>query len=157
MERRNKEKLKVVLGVSIFIVVLSFLIYWAGIMGPKKEVILKKEIREDEFTSTNVVTFGVFYKWDGIEQEGPWWIIFTDNGKWKVAKNQDFDVTKSSKENRAVAVDFNSKWISDYQFEPQNTRYQLILVALGLQPSYDEEKKVFYEIFQEIKRYEGQN
>lgn len=102
--------------------------------------------------------FSVYYKWDRIEQQGPWWIVFKDNDEWKVLKNQDVDVTKSPKENREVAVKFTSKWISNYQFEPQATRYQIILKWMGLQPSYDEEKKVFYEIFHEIKKYEaGQN
>lgn len=141
-----KDKLKIIIGVLIGIVVLSFLIYWAGITAPKKEVVLEEEMVKDNITNEAVTIYGVYYKWDGVKQQVPWWIIFKEKGEWKVLGTKYLDLTKSPEENRKDAIKFNFEWISLYKFEPQSTRYQAILLLVGFQPFYEDEKTVFSEV-----------
>lgn len=152
MRRRPKT-----LVVGCIAVILVFaLIYWLGIAAPRKEVLFKTEMVESVDSGEISPSYGVFYKWDGIEQKDPWWILLKINGEWKVARLKDV-VTKKSKEDAQKSfVKFDTKWINGYGFSPQSTRYQLMLLLLGAQPSYGNEKTIFYAILDRIKEYEKQ-
>lgn len=146
-----KNKLKTLIGVLIGVIVLLVLIYWAGIVAPRKEVVLKKEMVEDIVTHEILLLYKVYYKWDGVEQQYPRWLIFNKESEWKVLEFKDINLAISSEENRKFAVKFDSGWFMNYKFSPQPTRYQTILSILGFQPIYDEEKGVFFDILHQIK------
>jgi hypothetical protein len=146
MDMKMRGNLRIIVGVSIGISILLFLIYWAGLASPKKEMVLKKELNEDMVTGEVLTLYEVFYKWDGVEQQVPWWIMYQNHGEWMVLEFKNFDPDKGPEENRKHAVKFDLGWIEYYKFLPQSTRYQMVLKMLGFQPTYDEEKKVFFEI-----------
>lgn len=145
----NSKSKKLVIVISV-IVIIGFSVYWAGITSPKKEVILKKKMIEDIYTHEIIPSYQVYYKWDGKEQTEPWWIIiktYKTHGKWKVIEFKDLQRAKSAED----FPEFDSKWISDYKFSPQPTRYQTILLLLTAQPTFQEEQEVFFKILDEIK------
>lgn len=141
-------KLKALIGVSIGVPVLSFLIYWSGITAPRKEVILEKEMVEDIDTNEVLPLYKVYYRWDRAVKKDLWWMIFKKKGKWKVIEVKRI---KSIEEAMKLSVKFNNSWIDNYKFIPHPTRYQRILLILGFQPTYKDEKKVFSEILHQIK------
>jgi len=143
-----KGKLKALIGVSIGVPVLSFLIYWAGIAAPKKEVILQKEMVKDIDTNEVLPLYKVYYRWDRAEKKDIWWMIYKKKGQWKVIGVKEGN---SIEEAVKLAVKFDDSWIDNYKFIPHPTRYQLILAILGFQPTYNDEKKVFFEILHQIK------
>lgn len=156
-------KFKKLIILFCIIVVTGFLIYWAGITAPKKEVILKKQLVEDIYTKEVLPWYEVYYKWNGKEQGDPYWMIFKTHktgGEWKVVEVKDLYKIKNMEESPKleeilkIAVKFDSKWINEYRFSPQLTRYQKILLLLTAQPTFSEEKDIFYKILDEIKEIE---
>ena len=69
-------------------VVVGFLIWWAGIDAPKKEISIERQF--GRITTTNEVLlfcYLLYYKWNGRVQESPWWIILKSSklgGEWRV-------------------------------------------------------------------------
>lgn len=145
--------LKTLIVVSIIIIIVLFLIYWAGISAPRKEVILKTKIVESLYSHEVSTSYGVYYKWNGVEQQEPWWVIVKTKGEWMVVHLKDV-ADNNFEEIQRYTVKFDIKWINDYKFSPQPTRYQAILLLLGSQPLYSEEKKVFYNVLDQIKEFE---
>lgn len=138
----------------VIIVLIVFLVYWAGITSPNKEVILKKEWSENIYTHEIRPIYEVYYKWDGKEQKNPWWMIIKvvkPHGEWKVIELKDTDRIKSLEDIHKYSAKFDYEWIDNYKFTPQATRYQMILLLLTFQPTFYEEKKIFYKILDEIK------
>lgn len=146
-----KVKLKVVIAVSIVVPLLLFLVYWAGIAAPKKEVILEKEMVEDIETNEVLPLYKVYYKWDRAQEKDLWWMVFKKKGEWKVIGVRSGN---SIEEAVKLQTKFDDSWINNYNFMPHQTRYQLILAILGFQPTYNDEKEVFFEILHQIKELE---
>jgi hypothetical protein len=99
-------------------------------------------------------SYGVFYKWNGVEQQDPWWIVLKIDGEWKVARLKDVSTKTGKEEAQRSFVRFDTKWVSQYGFSPQPTRYETMLLLLGGQPIYQAETTVFYAILDQIKEYE---
>lgn len=148
----RRPKTLVVCGIAIFLV--SALVYWLGIAAPRKEVLFKPKMFEWIKTGEVSPSYCVFYKWNGIEQKAPWWIVLKINGEWKVAQRKDIVTDKGTEEAKRSFVRFDTKWINEYEFSPQATRYQTFLLLLGAQPLYLDEQTVFYAILDQIKEYE---
>jgi len=143
-------KFKKPITLSIMIVVTGFLIYWAGFTSPKKEVI-KKEMVQDVLTQEVLPYYSIFYKWDGKQQMNAWWIIFKKYNEWKVVEFKDINRSTSAEDLLKFAVKFDYKWIDNYAFSAQPSRYQTILIISGFQPTFADEKHVFLKILNEIK------
>jgi hypothetical protein len=131
-------------------------IYWLGIAAPRKEVLFKTEMVKSIDTGEVYPSYNVFYKWNGIEQQYPWWILLKLNGEWKVARLKDLITNKDKEEAQRSFVRFDIKWINEYRFSPQSTRYETMLLLLGAQPMYEDEQAVFYAILDQIRKYEKQ-
>jgi hypothetical protein len=101
-------------------------------------------------------SYGIFYKWNGVEQQDPWWIVLKINGEWKVARLKDVINKMTKEEAQGLFLRFDIQWVKQYGFSPQPTRYQTMLLLLGGQPLYEDEKTVFYAILDRIKEYEKQ-
>ena len=147
MTKSKKLSLLSVIGVVVF------LTYWGGVSAPEKEVILKRQLMEDIYTKQVLTSYDIYYKWDGKEEEEPHWTILKTTrtgGVWKVIQYEDLRGVNNTEEILKYAVNFDSKWVNEYKFSPQSTRYQMILLLLTGQPLYSEEKKIFYEILNEI-------
>ncbi len=128
---------------------LASLVYWVGIAAPKKEVILKRDPHIDDSTQEIVTIYAIYYRWDGIEEKEPWWVVFKKYGEWKVLALNDVN---DAKEAFNYVVDFNSSWVDNYRFSPQSSRYQSLLMTLDFQPTFSDEKSVFFEILREIEK-----
>ena len=132
----------------------GFLIWWAGIGAPKKELIIKKESGKDNYTQQIISFYMVYYKWDGKIQEAPWWLILKSSktgSEWKVVQVKDIPATTGAEETPKHVIRFDSKWVNEYKFSPQPSRYQTILLLLGAQPPFSKEKDAFYQILSEIE------
>lgn len=145
---------KAFLLISIAIIVISALVYWLGIAAPRKVVLFKTKTVESVGTGEVFPLYGVFYKWNGVEQQEPWWIVFKINGEWKIARLKDVITGKSKEESQRSFVRFDSKWVSQNQFSAQPTRYQTMLLLLGFRPLYEDEIVVFSSILDQIRQYE---
>lgn len=145
---------KTLVASCVAVILVSALVYWLGIAAPRKEVLFKTKMVESVDTGEVYPSYDVFYKWNGIEQQDPWWIVLKLNGEWKVARLKDVVSKKNKEEAQGSFVKFDIKWINEYRFSPQPTRYQMMLLLLGTQPLYEDEKMVFYAILDRIKGYE---
>lgn len=94
-------------------VVLIPLVYWIGISAPKKEVVFKREMVQDDLTKEVLPIYAAHYKWDGVEQQVPHWMIFKKYGDWKV-----LELKKVSKPDEAInqSVESNAEWIDKVWF-----------------------------------------
>lgn len=127
---------------------LAFLVYWAGVAAPTKEVISKKQMRVDDGTQEIVPIYSVYCKWNGKEQEDPQWVVFKKYGKWRVL---DLSEVKDIEAAFNQAADFNGSWVYDYGFSPQPSRYQSLMMMVGFQPTFTDETHVFNSILEEWK------
>lgn len=75
-------------------------------------------------------------------------MIFKKYGNWKV-----LELKKVSKPDEAInqSVEFNAEWIENYGFSPQRSRYESLLMILGFQPTFSDEKRVFHRILHEVE------
>jgi hypothetical protein len=103
---------------------------------------------EEDATGEIVPVYSVHYKWNGIEQQDPQWIIFKKQRVWKVL---ELNKIINLKEALNHTVDFNASWVEKYGFSPQLSRYESLTATLGFQPTFSEEKAVFYQILHEIE------
>ena len=147
---------KAVIALSL-ILAGGFLIWWAGISAPKKELVIKKRLGEDIYTTQIIPLYEVYYKWDGKVQEDPWWVILKTSkagAEWKVVQLKDIHATTDPEEILKHVMRFDSKWVNGYQFSAQPSRYQIILLLLSIQPLFSEEKDIFYNILDEVEEFE---
>ena len=138
-------------------VVAGFVIWWAGISAPKKEIIIKKALDEDISTGGIRPSYSLYYKWDRKVQTHPWWMIVKTSkteGEWKVIQLKDVRTLNNPEEILKYAVRFDSKWVEGYRFSAQPSRYQMLLLLLAAQPLFSEEKEAFYQVLNEIGKNE---
>lgn len=140
--------------VILFGLILSIGIsfYWVGIGSPKKEMIFEKQLVRDIANNKIVPLYYVYYEWDGIRQDEPWWMIFKKHGEWLVVEYKDMNSTTNDKDILRCSTKFGHNWIWDYGFSAQPTRYQTILLALGFQPTFSDEKDIFLHILSDINQ-----
>lgn len=146
-----------VIALSLIVVVGGFLIWWAGISAPRKELVIKKELLKDIYTKQIIPSYDLYYKWDGKVQGAPWWGILKTSktgGEWKVFQLKDLHSLTDAKEVLKHGMRFDLNWVDEYKFFAQPSRYQIILLLLGAQPLYAEERHAFYTILDEIKELE---
>lgn len=147
---------KAVIALSL-IVAGGFLIWWAGISAPKKELVIKKRLGEDIYTTQIIPLYEVYYKWDGKVQDDPWWVILKTSktgAEWKVVQLKDMRTTTEAEEILKHAMRFDSRWVNGYKLSTQPSRYQTILLFLSIQPLFSEERDVFYQLLNEIEELE---
>jgi len=140
--------------VTIIVLIFTFLIYWAGISAPKKKVAVEIEYIEYESSLEISPLYKVYYEWNGVRQPDPWWMILKKDGVWRVIELRDLvkAQNKGITDFQKFSTKFDFKWVRKYKFKPQPTRYETILLLLGAQSIYSEEKNAFMEI---IKKEES--
>jgi len=137
------------------IALAGFLTWWAGIDAPKKEVFIKRQLVEDIYTKEVLPWYDIYYKWNGRVQENPSWMIFKTSksgAEWKVIDSKEIRSLDDPEELLKHSQKFDSKWINEYKFSAQPSRYQMILLLLTAQPLFSEEKDAFYEVLKEIEQ-----
>lgn len=166
-------KFKKSIILSIVIIVIGFLIYWAGLTSPKKEVVSKKEMVQDVDTKEVLPLYSIYYKWDGKQQKNASWMIFKKYDVWRVIELKNINTARTREDILKFAVRFDYKWIDSYGFSAQPSRYQIILMILGaqptlssaqpsryqtilmilgVQPTFSDEQRIFFEIINDIKK-----
>ena len=143
----KNSKLVVLSGFILGLVVLSC---WVFVGSPKKEIVFIKMFGKYDKTGETGFAYEVFYEWNGVKQEVPWWFIFEKDGKWLVVETKDISIPTDKNVFR-YAEKFDHTWIWDYGFTPQPTRYQTMLMMVGLQPTFSDEKDIFIDILSDIE------
>lgn len=145
-EWRSIMKFKLIVAVVIVIVALGG--YWI-VKGPKKEVSKKIQWSLDDETKKKVPIFLLHYKWNGIEESDPTWMIFPKEGKWWIVDLRNLDHTYSKaesdikKEVKKYRQELTSPWIEKCGFEPKASRYEAVMTALGFNMLFSLEKSAF--------------
>ena len=146
-------KFKLIATVVIIIVVLGG--YWIA-NGPKKEVSKKIQWSLDDATKEKVPIFLLHYKWNGIEESDPTWMIFPKEGKWWVVDLRNLTHTHSrsesdiKKEVKKYWQEFTPQWIETHGFEPKASRYEAVMTALGFNMIFNFEKSAFRDFLKGI-------
>lgn len=145
-------------GILISILVAGWWIY----TGPQKDVSKKIQWSIDEETGKEVPIFLLHYKWNGVEENDPTWVIFPKEGKWWVVDLRDviriYPEVKSESELRnkirKYTEEFTYSWIKNRRFEPKASRYEVIMTALGFNMLFSTERHAFFDFLEGTKDFD---
>jgi len=149
----------------IVIVVLFIGIVAAGVWilsGPKKELSTSIQWSKDEATGQIVPLFCVYYKWDGVENWSPTWIVFPKQDKWWIVDIRIFIVPGTQKYTlqsfgqnwRKYSHPFDEKWTSNRYFMPAPTRYQAVMIGLGFNVLFTLEEDAFSDVLKGTQAFD---
>ena len=145
-------------GVFIIIIVIGWWIYEA----PQKDISQKTKWAVDEETKREVPLFELYYKWDGVEETDPTWMIFPKEGKWWVLDSRDVmrvysEVRPESELREKVKQyrdEFTHSWIEDRRFQPKASRFEAVMTALGFRMFFRTEQKGFVDFLKSAKDFD---
>ena len=145
-------------GISILIIVAGWWIY----EGPRKDVSKKIQWSIDEETKKEVPLFHLHYKWNGVEEKDPLWMIFPKEGKWWVVDLIDVMrvysevISESELRDRVKKYrqEFTSSWIENRRFEPKASRYEAVMTALGFAMLFHAERDAFFDLLEGTKDFD---
>lgn len=129
----------------IILLGIGILAFWIA-NGPSKTVNFEMIPTWNEQAGITSVLYGVRYVWDGTQPgvTQPYhWLVTCDEGEWKV---RQFPSGTAS---------FSEQWIisnsfAKGEFVPQATRGEILGKALGFDPLFVNEKRVFLEIYKNL-------
>ncbi len=152
-----KHKL-ILVGICISIIIAGWWIY----NGPQKEVSKKIQWSIEEETRNEVPLFLLHYKWDGVEENDPTWMIFPKEGKWWVVDLRDvmrlYSEVKSESDLREkirkYRQEFTFNWIENRKFEPKASRYEAVMTALGFNMLFGTERHALFDFLEGTKDFD---
>ena len=148
----------ILVGICISIIIIGWWIY----NGPQKEVSKKVQWSIDEETGNEAPLFLLHYKWDGVEENDPTWIIFQKEGKWWVVDLRDvmrlYSKVKSESDLREKLRKYRKKftfnWIETRKFEPKASHYETVMIALGFDMLFSTERHAFFDFLEWTKDFD---
>lgn len=144
------------------IFILIFVAGWWVYQGSQKDISKKIQWSIDEETRKEVPLFLLHYKWNGVEENDPTWMIFPKEGKWWVVDLRDlmliYSEVKSESELRdkirKYRQEFTYSWIENRKFEPKASRYEAIMIALGFNMLFNTERYAFFDFLEGTKDFD---
>jgi hypothetical protein len=145
--------------VGLAIIGVSVLIIWIGPLAPSKElVVITKQMPKLDGSERTSITYSVYYIWDDMQEEHPWWVIFQaplgdGDFEWAVLEVADVgDVYDTDKFMKAMqfASKFDKNWFKSEMYRVQRTRLEKLQHILFGSDALEKEEEVIGQILNSI-------